>query len=73
MTQATVTPIRKERLRRGLSQQALADKCAAEGAPVTDSQLSKIERGVCMPNPRLRATLARILGLDIDLQQRVEQ
>lgn len=62
MTQAAVTdatPMREERLRRGLSQQALADLCARKGAPVTDSQLSKIERGLCLPNPMARVDLVQ--------------
>lgn len=31
--------------------------------------MSRIERGEYEPRPRLRAVLARILGLDIDLQK----
>lgn len=69
MQQATVTPIKEQRLKLGLSQRALAELCEAQGAPVTDSQLSKIERGKCMPYPPLRAALSRILSLDIDLQK----
>lgn len=55
----------------GLSQVELAERCTAAGAKVSDSQLSKIERGMCMPYPKLRAVLARILDLDpVDLTEK---
>jgi hypothetical protein len=44
----------------------LARACADRGAPVSWSQLSKIERGLSAPRPALRAVLADLLGLDID-------
>lgn len=70
MTQNTgMYPIRDRRLQLGMSQQALADACTDKGAPVSDSQISKIERGVCSPYPPLRAALAEILGMDIYLQR----
>jgi transcriptional regulator with XRE-family HTH domain len=54
----------------GLSLRALAERCADAGASVSDSQLSKIERGMYMPYPKLRATLAQILDLDpVDLSE----
>lgn len=43
----------------------LAEKCTTEGAPVGDSQLSKIERGLYTPRPKLRVVLARVLEMDI--------
>jgi transcriptional regulator with XRE-family HTH domain len=52
-----------------MTQRELADRCKEAGVKVSDSQLSKIERGVCMPYPPLRAVLAKLLDLDIDLQQ----
>lgn len=69
MTDSTATPIKDQRLRRGWTQENLAQQCWDEGAPVSADHLSKVERGLCMPEPNLRATLARILGLDIDLQK----
>jgi transcriptional regulator with XRE-family HTH domain len=44
----------------------LADRCAAEGAAVHHSQLSKIERGIHPPRPHLRVVLARILDMKPD-------
>lgn len=46
--------------------QGLAEKCAAEGVRVHNSQLSRIERGLAAGRPHLRATLARILGLSVE-------
>lgn len=63
----TATPIRDQRLRRGWTQLALAGKCEELGVKVSDSQLSKIERGICEPYPPLRAALAELLDLDINL------
>lgn len=72
MPQTESTPARDERLRRGLTLRALAKRCAEKGAPVDNSQLSKIERGLWTPRPKLRAVLAEVLGLDInDLQKKV--
>lgn len=45
--------------------QELAEKCTEGGAKIGESQLSKIERGIHEPRPRLRVVLARTLGLDI--------
>jgi transcriptional regulator with XRE-family HTH domain len=48
----------------------LAAECTGRGAPVSESQLSRIERGA-VPRPALRAVLANLLGLDIsDLEAR---
>lgn len=44
----------------------LAEKCAADGAPVGESTLSRIERGIQVPRPKLRSVLAQLLGLDVD-------
>lgn len=56
---------RNRRLSRGWSQAELAEQCAKAGVSVSDSQLSKIERGLWSPRPRLRAVLARLLDLPI--------
>ncbi|NUS29777.1 MAG: helix-turn-helix transcriptional regulator [Streptomyces sp.] len=66
MTQKTAGPVRRRRIEKGLTLQGLAEKCAAEGVRVHNSQLSRIERGLAAGHPRLRATLARILNLDVD-------
>lgn len=46
--------------------QELAEKCAATGAPVGQSTLSRIERGMQVPRPRLRLVLAQLLDLDVE-------
>lgn len=65
-TAKPMRPMMRSRLGLGLTQQALADECEKQGAPVTDSQISKIERGLWTPRPKLRRVLADILELDID-------
>lgn len=49
-----------------MTQQDLADKCAASGVPVDATQISRIERGIYKPRPKLRALLAQLLDLDIN-------
>lgn len=65
---ATTTLLQERRLQRGLTLRALAEECARRGVRVGDSQLSKIERGLSIPRPKLRAVLADTFDLDIDLQ-----
>lgn len=65
MPQSTKGTFKDRRLRRGMSLRALAARCEEEGAPVSNSQLSKIERGLYTPRPRLRAVLARVLDMDV--------
>jgi len=62
---ASPSPLRLQRLRRGLTLLDLAKRCAGEGSSVTESQLSRIERGIYVPRPDLRATLARLMDLDV--------
>lgn len=65
--------MRVARLRLGLTQEELAQECRARGVGASDSQLSKIERGLWAPRPKLRATLAEILDLDVlDLEATAE-
>jgi transcriptional regulator with XRE-family HTH domain len=56
---------RDRRIERGWTQQELADRCTAEGAPISESQISKIERRVWKGRPQVRAVLARLLNLDV--------
>lgn len=56
---------RDRRIKRGWTQQELADHCTAEGAPISESQISKIERGLWKGRPQVRATLAKLLDLDV--------
>lgn len=58
--------MKRARLLRGMTQQVLAEKCVAAGAPVNESHISRIERGFYRPRPKLRAVLAAVLDLDID-------
>ena len=72
MTEVTASPMRRARLARGLSQAELAELCRQRGVEADDSNISKYERGITMPYPRLRATLAEILDLDpVDLKPKV--
>lgn len=64
MQQIYTDSMRDSRLRLGMTLRDLAVQCAREGASVDNSQLSKIERGLHRPRPRLRSVLARILDLD---------
>jgi hypothetical protein len=43
----------------------LVQRCSEAGVEVTYSALSRIERGVHVPRPRLRAVLAELLEIDI--------
>ncbi|WP_158761595.1 helix-turn-helix transcriptional regulator [Streptomyces sp. NRRL S-146] len=62
--------MKQQRLRRGMTQQELADLCAEAGAPVDESHLSRIERGMYTPRPKLRSVLAALLDLDVqDFEQ----
>lgn len=65
MTPEPTGPVRLERLRRGLTQEELAQRCAEAGAPVTESQIGRIERRQMTPRPKLRSVLAELLGLDV--------
>jgi transcriptional regulator with XRE-family HTH domain len=50
---------------RGWTQQEVADLCTRRGAPVSDVNVSAIERGLWKPRPKLRAVLAELLDLPI--------
>lgn len=52
------------RLRKGYTQRRLAAIITAAGVPVTDSHLSRIERGLFAPGPELRLAIAEALGID---------
>lgn len=65
MQQTGTSRPKQQRLSRGLTLRQLADECAAEGTPVDFGQLGKIERGQSTPRPALRATLAKLLDLDV--------
>lgn len=52
------------RLDKGLTQRQLAAVITASGVKVTDSHLSKIERGMVSPGPQLRRAIADALGID---------
>ncbi len=67
MNETIATPVREARLRLGLTIRELSLLCADEGTPISESQLSKIERGLFQPWPANRAVLAKVLGLDITL------
>lgn len=53
------------RLEKGWTQGDVAANCAAYGQPVSDSQLSRIERGVHHPRPALLSVLAKVLDIEV--------
>ncbi|ROP36253.1 helix-turn-helix domain-containing protein [Saccharothrix texasensis] len=55
--------LRTRRETGGMSLRALAKRCEQHGYRVGDSQLSKIERGLCTPRPGLLRVLARIFNV----------
>lgn len=63
-TETTSSVIRDQRLRLGLTLSELAEKCTTDGAPISESRLSRIEREGG-GRPRTRAVLARLLDLDV--------
>lgn len=65
MQQTSTSRLKTQRLRLGLTLRELANTCTSEGAPVDFSTLARIERGEAVPRPRLRATLARLLEVDV--------
>ena len=66
----TTTGFRARRIELGLTQQDIADRCEELGVPVTDSQISKIERNQSRPLPGLRLVLTKVLGADPVVLQR---
>lgn len=71
MAQTTTSKFQTSRLRRGWTLPDLAVKCAEAGAPTDDGNLSRIERGIQIPQPKLRSVLAQLLDLDItDFERR---
>lgn len=66
MSSRTTSRVKQQRLRRGMTQQDLADKCAEAGVRVDESHISRIERGIYTPRPKLRALLAELLELDVN-------
>lgn len=66
MSSRTTSRVKQQRLRQGMTQQDLADKCAEAGVRVDESHISRIERGIYTPRPKLRALLAELLELDVN-------
>ncbi|MBA9003776.1 helix-turn-helix domain-containing protein [Thermomonospora cellulosilytica] len=62
--QNTESPMRRERIRRGLTLAQVAAACTELGVPLSESQASRIERGEHAGRPETRAALAKVLGLD---------
>lgn len=79
MTTAGTEPVRRNmpytfkgsvamsrRIRKGWTQRDVAQRCAALGRKISDSNLSKYERGECSPSPATLAVLAEALDLEVD-------
>lgn len=67
MTQNTpeaASPMKGRRTALGLSLRALSTECGKAGGPISNSQLSKVERGVSVPRPAARQAIKKVLGLD---------
>lgn len=65
MQQEPASPVRAARIRRGLTLAQVAEKCTTEqGVPLSESHLSRVERGEYVGSPKLRAALAALLDLD---------
>lgn len=64
MEQEPATPIRKARIRLGLTLSQVAEQCTERGVPLSGGQVSRIERGHYAGRPETRAVLAEVLGLD---------
>lgn len=65
MAQTTTSKFQDQRLQRGWTLPELAEMCTSAGAPTDDGNLSRIERGLQVPRPQLRAVLAKLLGLRV--------
>jgi transcriptional regulator with XRE-family HTH domain len=65
MAQRAASPIQRARLTKGLTLLELAAECTARGAPVSEGQMSRIDRGQMVPRPKLRSVLAEVLDLDV--------
>jgi len=63
--------IRELRLRRGWTQEDLAEQCRAKGAPVTRAAIGYIERDGRVPRPKLRVVLAELFDLAVTDFERV--
>ncbi|GAA3222970.1 hypothetical protein [Actinocorallia longicatena] len=64
MTQPAASKIHVARIRLGLTLLQVAQQCAERGEPVSEAQMSRIDRGLAVPQPGLRSVLADLLGLD---------
>ena len=58
--------ILRGRLRKGMTLRDLSARCGELGAPIDYSFLSRIERGLSQPTPRVLPALAAALGLSVD-------
>ncbi|WP_086746178.1 helix-turn-helix transcriptional regulator [Streptomyces scabiei] len=66
MPSEVTSPVKQARLRRGMTLEELAEMCTADGAPVGRAALSRIERGIHVPRPKLRGVLAELLEIDVN-------
>jgi transcriptional regulator with XRE-family HTH domain len=67
MTQNTTepcSPMQGRRVELGLTLRELAAACHRAGGPISNSQLSKVERGISRPRPKARRAIIQVLGVD---------
>ena len=58
--------ILRGRRRKGMTLRDLSARCGELGAPIDYSFLSRIERGLSQPTPRVLPALAAALGIEVD-------
>lgn len=63
---STSSKVRDSRLRLGLTLPELAEQCTEHGAKTDDGNLSRIERGLQVPRPKLLSVLAQLLDLNVE-------
>ncbi|UJW32423.1 helix-turn-helix domain-containing protein [Saccharothrix sp. AJ9571] len=57
--------LRERRTSGGMSLRALAVKCQQAGTPISDSQISKHERGLSQPRPKVLKGYAEVFAVEI--------
>ena len=67
METTETTPMRKAREDKGWTLRKLAAVITAAGVPVSDGNLSRIERGEVSPRVALKRAIADALGIDKSL------
>lgn len=62
----SMTPLRKTRIKKGLTLSAVVTALALKGEHVDTGNLSRVERGIQQPSPRLAEALAAVFAGSIN-------